>query len=257
MTHLLTRTLALSGLLLAANTHAATYLIDFNTAQSGSYPDASTWNVYAATGDVTGTLTDTTGASSSITIAGSGDFLTSSGSGMYNSGVGAPSWTDATAPAGDFFWTGNTIGSELSYTVSFSGLTAGSEISLDVFASRSSSLLLLANYEYSLDGGTSWLGFDVLDINGDAVTTDGWDTNTTATQLYDNDADGYTLGRYMNISGITLTETTLDVRLTKPADVSNYAGINSMQLTVIPEPSTYIIPLFIFGVALLMVRRKG
>jgi hypothetical protein len=210
------------------------YQVDFNTASGGP---ATGWNLYAAPGDVTGTLSDTAGDSSAgVTISGGGaNFADSTGSGLYNAST-APTWVPSTA-GDDFFWTGNDTANELSFTVTFGGLTAGDDVSLDVFASRRSSLALLGYYEYSLDGGSSWSGFGVLENDGTAATTDGWDSNGTQSQLFNLDeTGGYASGRYMNISGVTLTGTSLNIRLTSPATDSNYAGINAMRLTT-PDSS--------------------
>jgi hypothetical protein len=222
---------------------ASVYQIDFNTVGGNAGAD---WNVYSSHTDLVSstTLTDTDSNDSSIFITASGDIATSNGTGLYNDN--GPSWLESNGAddnaADDFFWTTNNgdLDTAQSFTLTFGGLTAGSEISLDLFASRSSSLDVTAYYEYSLDGGTTWYGFTVLESTGTTATTDGWDTANTQTQVFNLDEDGgYEDGRYMNISGITLTDSTLDVRVSVTAD-ANYAGINAAQLTiVIPEPSTY------------------
>jgi hypothetical protein len=239
---------------------ANVYQIDFNTAGGSAGAD---WNVYSSYTDLVSstTLTDTDSTSSSIFITASGDIDTSSGTGLYNDN--GPSWLESNGAgdnaADDFFWTTNNSGLDTaqSFIMTFGGLTAGNEISLDLFASRSSSLVLTATYEYSLDGGTTWAGFTVLESGGAAAVTDGWDTANTQTQVFNLDENGgYEDGRYMNISGITLTESTLDVRVSVAAD-ANYAGINAAQLTiVIPEPSTYAFLGGLLTLAHVVLRRR-
>ncbi|WP_309380858.1 PEP-CTERM sorting domain-containing protein [Cerasicoccus frondis] len=241
-----------------AYAQTSAYLFDFNTTQSGSYPDASTWNIYAEPGDISGAVSDTSGDSSAGVILGfSGDFIDSTGTGLYNDN--GPAWTDANAPAGDFFWTGTNLSSVSEFTLSLTGLSQGSMIALDIFASRNSGNALLGFYEYSIDNGASWNGFTVLDNTGSAVTTDGWGVNTTQTQEFDLDNDGFEIGRYMNIANVSIgSAESIQVRVTKPANTSSYVGINSMQFMVsIPEPSTYalIFGLLLGGMAILRARR--
>lgn len=240
-------TLALST---AISLNAATvFNIDFNTA-SGS--GGAGWNSYAQETDLTGTLLDTTGASSSITIGTSGQIADSTGTSLYNDN--GPSWLTNGA-ADDFFWTGNGAGSVQSFTVNFGGLTAGDRASLDLFASRNSGNILDAYFEYSIDGGNNWIGFNVLESNGTISSSDGWDSNDTQSQVFDLDNDGFENGRYMNVSEVTLTSSTLDVRVTT-ISASAYAGINAMRLTVIPEPSSYALLAGLTGLSAIFLRRR-
>ncbi len=247
---------------------AATYLLDLNT-QAGAA--GTTWNSYddpedpSVPGDLTGLIKDTTGSTAAgISVTADGDIENSIGSGLYNDN--GPDWVETDAGVGDdnaaddFFWTGNQTGATdpTSFTISFSGLTPGDTVSLDLFASRSSSNDLRAYYVYSLDGGISTGGFSVLDNTGAAVTEDGWDTNTTKTQLFNLDElGGYELGRYMNASSLTVgAGGTLDVTLNLPG-ASVYAGINAMQLTVIPEPSSLLLVALGFMGIFGLKRRKN
>ncbi len=150
--------------------------------------------------------------------------------------TGGPSWvtTDGslanTGAAADGFFTGS------NFTLTLGNLTAGQNVSLNLFASRDSASSV-GYYEYSLNGGDTWLGFNVFEKNGAAATTDGWNSNTTASQTYNNQSQGFTLARYMGTNTVALTGTTLQVRVT---NTSGFALLNAIQLTtnVVPEPST-------------------
>lgn len=244
-----------------ASAQTSVYLFDFNTVQSGVYPDASTWNIYAEPSDISGSVSDSTGSTGAgVSLGFTGTFIDSSGTGLYNAGS-APSWTGATAPAGDFFWTGidgHAGGSNLSFTLTFSGLTQGSIVDLDVFGSRSSGNEVIGFYEYSTDNGATWDGLTVLDNVGDPATAAGWDTNNTQSQAFNIDDDGYIAGRYMTIGGVTVgSDESLMLRVTNDAS-SSYVGVNSMRLTTqVPEPSTYamLFALAVGGMVLMRRRR--
>ena len=147
------------------------YLIDFN---NNTTPASAGWNTYAAPVNVAGVLSDTSGSSSAgVTIGVSGTIYDSAGTGLYNAAT-APSWV--TKPAGDdFFWTeaSTTIvrGQNSSFVVNYGGMTAGSTVDLDVFASRTTTYVLTAYFEYSLDNGSTWSGLSVLDNTGDRKST--------------------------------------------------------------------------------------
>lgn len=232
---------------------ASTYNIDFNVVGGAG---GAGWNTYNEHTDLLSStkLSDTDSNASSVFITATGDIITSAGNNLYNSST-APSWVSSGA-GNDFFWTDNDPDNNpLSFTMTFGGLTAGNTVSLDLFASRNSSLVLEANYEYSLDGST-WFGFNVLENDGSTATTDGWNTNNTQSQLFNLDEDGgYANGRYLNISGVNLTNSTLDVRVSVPG-AANYAGINAMRLTVIPEANSYALLAGLLGMSYVMLRRR-
>ena len=253
------------GAATGAQAATSTFLMDFNTAKSSTdYPAAhpsAQWMTFAAPADVTGTLIDSVGSASlGISVAHTGDFEDSTGTGLYNANM-APAWTRGVAPADDFFWTGPADTDNVkTFTLTFGGFSVGDTVSLDLFASRNSSLALTGYYEFSLDGGSTWSGFTVLDVSGAVDTANGWDTKNTQTQLFDIDNDGYTLGRSMSIAGTVLTGTELQVRVTKP-EGSSYTGLNSARLMVtsIPEPSTStaVAAMTSAGMCLWLRRRRG
>ncbi|MDQ8208894.1 PEP-CTERM sorting domain-containing protein [Coraliomargarita sp. SDUM461003] len=248
--------LPLSAILASSAFASTTYNIDFNdTDSSGS--STETWNTYNEHTDLVSgtTLVDSQNNSSSVFITATGDILTSSGNNLSNPAT-RPAWLPEFA-ADDFFWTGNDTGNnELSFTTSFGGLTTGNTLSLDLFAARESSLVLEANYEYSLDGGSTWSGFTVLESDGSAATTDGWNSNDTQSQLFNLDENGgYEDGRYLSISNIVLTGSTFDVKVTVPG-AANYAGINAMKLTIIPEPGSYALMLGLLALGAQALRRR-
>lgn len=262
------KTLYVSCLLTASLAIAAQasqiYLLDFNNAgDAGGYPGgASAWNAYAAPSNVTGTIADTSGSTAGgLSIAHSG--LNNSGNGgstVFNNPDGGPSWvtTDGslanTAAASDYFWTSNS--SIQSFTVTFSGFTIGQTVSLDIFAARNGDPSAVRGfYSYSIDGGTNWFGFDVLEKDGTAATAAGWDTNNTLEQTFSGASDGNDAARYMNISDVQLTDTTLMIR---GQDVSgSWTPLNAVRLAVIPEASTYgmIAGALAFGLVVLRRRR--
>lgn len=224
----------LGGTLTASVASGAVYLVDFNDNGAGTLP--ANWNEYASAADVTGTLVDDGGGSSVFTISQTG-MQTSSGSGYFNAGS-APGWVPAAA-GNDYFWTGSNSTNTESFTVSFTGLTVGDSVSLDLFASRDSTGESSGFYEYSLDGGASWLGFSVLKNDGTPEDDVSWDGIDTANQEFHVENDGYVLGRYMNISDVELTGTSLQVRVRESA--TNFAGLNAMRLTVVPEPGSSLL----------------
>ncbi len=238
--------------LTAAASAQTIFNIDLNTVDG----DAGTgWNVYAAPTDVNGsTLTTSTNAASAVTLSANGNLVDSLGSNLSNA-VNRPSWVPVNA-GDDFFWTDNNgTGGGESFTLIFGGFRIGNEVSLDIFASRSSSASVFGNYKYSLDGGTNWFGFDVLKNDGTAETANGWGTNDTQSQTFHINNDGYDNGRYMNMADVTLTGTTLQIRATETTLDDAYIGINAMRLTVIPEPNNYALLAGVLGMSYVMLRR--
>ena len=252
------KVIIVAGVVLCAGLSAqaqSVYLIDFN---NNTTPASAGWNVYAAPANVTGVMSDTSGSSSAgVTIGVSGTIYDSSGAGMYNA-ASAPSWVTKAA-GDDFFWTeaSTTIirGQNSSFVVNYGGMAAGTTVALDVFASRNSTYVLTAYYEYSLDNGSTWSGLSVLDNTGAAATANGWDTKNTQNQVFNLVTDGYNSGRYMSTMDVTLTGSTLLLRLQEDPG-SDYAGINAMRLTVVPEPASLALLTSASGL-ILCLRRKS
>lgn len=235
---------------------AVTYLVDLNTNSNLPAGGAGgTWNAYAAPSNITGaTLVDSTNAPSPVTLSVAGtitDNTSNFGTAVFDPNqaghAGEPAWVSNDA-AGDNFFTNNSTTTAASYTLTFGGLTVGSTVSIDLLASRNSTSAK-GFFEYSVDGGGTWLGFNVLNGDGSVALTDGWDTQTTKTQAYLLQSQGFVLHRYMNASNVTLTGTTLDVRTTDAdASTSTFSALNAMQVVVeVPEP----------GVGLLVVMGLG
>jgi hypothetical protein len=225
---------------------AAVYLVDFNDAAGAGGP-GGTWNAYATPASVGGSLVDSFGGTSSLSIAiAPGANITDStqpGSAVFNntSPDSRPDWATSAAnngASGDYFFTVNSGTIQHAYTVVYGGLTAGSVINFDLLASRNDAAAK-GFYDYSLDGGSTWTGFRVLNSDGTpaAGTWAGADTKSTA---FFGVADGYTNHRYMNADGLTLTGGTLHVRVTDAdALAATYSTINAMRLTtVVPEPGS-------------------
>lgn len=158
--------------------------------------------------------------------------------------------------SGDYFHT-NTNGAANTLTLTIAGLTMGNTFSLDMLASRVDNNAS-GIYEYSLNGGTSWSGFTVLNSDGTVATTDGWNTNNTQTQARHTNTQGYALHHYMNLSDVTLTGSTLQIRATDSnlgtTGTGNYTVINAVPFTVVPEPSSF--GLALVGLDALDTRRK-
>lgn len=238
---------------------AVTFLIDLGTnSASSSYP-TGTWNSYSHTSvKISSALKDSANNTTGVNFIGEGTISTggSAGSSTYNT-AGVPaglSWlatSAAPAAAEDWLYTTTTSG-DFSHTYTFSNLTVGSVFSLDLVSSRDSASAI-GRYSYSLDG-TTWTGFNVVDANGAAVTTDGWGANTTLTQSFNGQTQGYTAFRYMNASGVTLTGTNLIIRAQDVGNNGSFAGANAMRLTIIPEPASAILTLS--GIALSAFRRR-
>lgn len=248
------RTLSLSivsamvGLVLCCcgSASAATYLVDFNTTDGGSYPGGSSaWNIYATPADINGSAIHDTSSPTptSVTLNKSGTIADSSngGAAVFNNATGGPSWvtTDGsltnTGAAGDYFFTSTSVNHE-SFTITFGGLSPNQIAYVDMWHSRVTATSE-GLYEYSLDGGATWSGFTVLEKDGSASTGDGWVGNTTKTKGFQGIRDGNNNARYMHVGGLTLTGSTLLVRTTDTEVAGSWSAIGAIRLTVIPEPS--------------------
>jgi hypothetical protein len=262
--------LTLLPAVLAFAANAETFLVDFNTADSGTYPGSSAWNSYALPGDINtgGALSNSSGLDTTgITLSYTGTMRdsTNSGTNALINPANAPSWvgsSTATAASSDYFFTDNgEATTPASFTLQFSGFNEGDQVSLDLWASRNA-VNAEGNYEYSYNG-TDWFGFNVLKQDGSAETdtliADGWDTNTTQSQTFNNQTDGSALGRYMNVGGLAITDTeSLYVKVTDPigANVGVYAVLGAVQLVVIPEPSTSAALFGMLALGLTLIRRN-
>jgi len=269
------RTIALVGSLIAsmaiggADVRADIYLIDLNTAQaSGGYPDTSVWNIFSAPASVTGALTNNAGSSAagiSISIK-AGSVITDSGangSATYNTSVGGPAWVSGPSPhtntqaAGDYFFTANNGLVRDSFTIVFSGLTLGDSVSLDLWASRQTGQNGNGLYSYSLDGGASSNGFFVLEQNGTATSDAYWTGNNTMTTTFRVGTDAYDNGRYMNISDVVLSGSTLEVTvLDDPSDPFSVLSAMRLEVTAVPEPSS-VAMLILGSMGLITWRRRS
>lgn len=247
------------------NASATVFLIDLNENAGSPLPSGQTWNTYAAPTNITGaTILNSTGQSSSVTFSVTGtitDNTANFGTAVFDpnqSGVvNLPSWVvaaGANGAAGDNFFTNNSTTTAASYTLRFGGLTAGDIVSIDLLASRNSGSAL-GFFDYSLDGGSTWTGFRVLNADGTIATTNGWDTNTTKSQEFGLQSQGFTLHRYLNAADLTLTGSSLMIRTTDANDTTTtFSAINAIQVTVTPEPTTGA--LLMMAMACLGCRRR-
>lgn len=247
------------------NASATVFLIDLNENAGSPLPSGQTWNTYAAPTNITGaTILNSTGQSSSVTFSVTGtitDNTANFGTAVFDpnqSGVvNLPSWVaagGANGAAGDNFFTNNSTTTAASYTLTFGGLTAGDVVSIDLLASRNSGSAL-GFFDYSLDGGSTWTGFRVLNADGSVAMTNGWDTNNTQSQVFGLQSQGFTLHRYMNAADLTLTGSSLKIRTTDANDTtSTFSAINAIQVTVTPEPTTGA--LLMMAMACLGCRRR-
>jgi hypothetical protein len=261
---------AATGLLLslASPASASVVLLDFNTL-SGSGGPGGIWNVYAAPADINGGfLVDSTGTETPLTVSVAGRISDSSNFGpinVFNNTIpdSLPAWVtsvDNNGASGDYFFTN--VSNDVvidSFTLTIGGLTAGDTFSLDLLATRNEENTPGGLYEYSLNG-VDWFGFRVLNSDGSIAMTDDWDTFNTQTQAFNIKSQGYNLHRYMNVNNITLTDSTLDIRVTdsrlEDSTINtSYSVLNAVQLTVVPEPST--LGLLGMGIGALLLRRRS
>jgi hypothetical protein len=245
---------------------AQVVLIDLNTQVLEGGGPGGTWNAYAVPTDINGsTVVNSAGGSTGITLSRSGTFTDGTNSGdastFDNNALGLeglPSWATSTtdnSASGDFFYTSNGGTTIHSFQLIFGGLTPGQTFSLDMLASRNTSLAR-GFYEYSLNGGGSWLGLNVLNGDGTPATDLGWNATNTKDQAFQNDVDGYANHRYMNVSNIALIGTTLAVRTTDANPLTgNFSVVNAIRLSVVPEPASTLF-LLLSGASLLALRRR-
>ncbi|WP_269540494.1 PEP-CTERM sorting domain-containing protein [Cerasicoccus fimbriatus] len=254
--------------LLSASAQADVFLIDFNNvANSNGYPGgASAWNAYTAPSGVNGSLiSDTTGSTGmGLTLNHSGTMTdsTNGNANTFNNATGGPSWvtTDGslanTAAAADYFFTSTSADTD--FTITFGNLTPGDTVDIDLWMSRNSTSNSEGFYEYSLDGGTSWFGLNVLEKDGTATSATYWVGNNTQTEVFRAVQDGNDAARYMNMGGLTVGGAgTLDVRV-NDASSGGWAGLAAARLTVtpVPEPSTYAMLLGVAVLGITYVRRR-
>lgn len=261
-THLLVGLALIASPFLRAQT---TYLIDFNgVADAGGYPGGeSAWNRYSGPGDVTGLLSDTGGSSSgSISISQTGmNNSTNTGTAIFDNPDGGPAWvTDSTelaltGAASDYFFTSTS--STSSFTVTLAGFNIGDIVSLDLWASRNSSTNGIGFYSYSLDNGSTWHGFQVLNKDGSPATANGWNTHNTLTQSYHASNDGNIAARYMHGGELVLIDEMILIRGQDP-QASHWTPLNAIRVQVIPEPATVamITALFTLGAVVIFRRRQ-
>ncbi|MGE9268815.1 MAG: PEP-CTERM sorting domain-containing protein [Verrucomicrobiales bacterium] len=232
-------------LALSASAHSSVILVDFNNNASGAIP-GGTWNTYGTTAEVNGsTLDDEGNSSTAVTLSYTGTMSKNTSNFntlVYqptNNGGNNPAWAYSTGNngvAGDNFFT-STDAVANAFTLDFSNIAAGSTVSIDLLASRNSGNAR-GFFDYSLDGGSTWQGFTVVDYLGNAVTSGGWDSNTTATQVFNLQSHGYTNHYYLNATG-TLSGSQLLIRTTDAtSDSGVFSAMNGLRLTIVPEPST-------------------
>lgn len=238
----------LAGLGVSQAMASTTVLIDLNENAGSTFPSGTTWNTYATPSNINGsTMVNAAGAATTYTLSVSGTITDNGNSGTSlfdpaQSGVvNLPAWVaagGANGAAGDNFYTNNSTATAASYTLTVGGLTAGDKVTIDLLASRNSGSAL-GFFDYSLDGGTTWSGFTVLNGDGTTATTAGWDTHNTASQAFNLQTQGFTLHRYLHAADLTLTGSSLMIRTTDGnTTTTTFSAINAIQLTVTPEPTT-------------------
>ncbi len=249
---------------------STTFLIDFNDPAGDARPSGF-WNEYddptniATTGIGTTALRDSEDNASALSFSKEGTMTNSTSTGtVFDSSKVGPSWvtTDEGSgtkigAAGDYFFTSTSLGAQ-SFTLTFSGLNSGDTVSVDLWFSRDSDN---GNglYTYSLDNGSSWQGFNVLEKDGLASTAEAttgvdWNTTDTSAHAFRGKIDGYTGLRYMNISSLNIAN---DGLLLKVSDASaadgKWTALAATRLIVIPEPSSVL--LLLGGISLLVIFR--
>ncbi|WP_166442628.1 PEP-CTERM sorting domain-containing protein [Phragmitibacter flavus] len=249
----------------------STVLVDFSDALGSGGP-GGTWNTVATPAAITAGvgLLDVGGVATGISVSRTaGNLIESSNTGplvfVHDSGVyaGLPAWAASTSnnlAAGDIFYTDNgTV--QGTATLTFTGLTVGNVLSMDILSSRNAASASGGFFEYSLDGGTTWAGFSVLDANGVLETDNGWGLGVTTVQggkSFNSFTDGFSEHRYLNVAGVVLTGTTLQLRLWDANLTSgHFTALNALRLEVgaVPEPGIGFLLLGALGGMLLKRRR--
>ncbi len=261
---LLKAALGIGVLSLAASpASAAVYLLDFNdTANAGGYVGgAGAWNAYADPTNITGaTIADTTGSTAAgITLSHVG--ASNSGNGnanTFNNATGGPSWvtTDGslgnTGAAADYFWTGGFVANTNTFTLTLGNLAPSSNASLDLWFSRVGDSTN-GKFEYSLDGGTSWLGFTVVERDGTPSTADGWDLNDTQSANFGGERDGNNATRYMTADLAIGAPGMVNIRVTNG---TNWVGLGAARLDTAPIPEPGATFLLFGSLAVIGLRRR-
>ncbi|MGE9268729.1 MAG: hypothetical protein ACQKBY_11580 [Verrucomicrobiales bacterium] len=236
--------------------------MDLN-ANNAETPPGGTWNEFAAPSDINGsTIVDSTNAASVVTLNKSGTMTDhgSSGAVIYDPTTPSenPAWATAVGAngaAGDYFYTANASTGSDSYTLTYGNLLAGSAVSLDLLASRDSNSAL-GFYDYSLDGGITWSGFNVYNPNG-TLATGKWDGVDTLGEVFLMNGDGHDNHLYMSMSGtLGAGVTDLMVRVTDGnTNQGTFSGMNALRLTATPAPEPSVFSALVLGLGL-MCRRK-
>jgi len=210
---------------------AQTFLIDFG---DGNGTTTGNWNNSNVAGFTVTDMVDTTGSST----AGYDLFFTSSVGAGAGFGVGAPAPFDvASAYTDALFTSGTTI------SFKFSGLDNTKTYNLDFFGSRTTATDRFTDYTVSQTVATTNAtdGTTVsLQTSGDEIGGTGVDAN---------------IANIATVAGFTPTaggEIFIDI------DVGSggFAYLNAMQLTVVPEPSSYALLAGLTALAAIAIRRR-
>jgi hypothetical protein len=208
--------LAAVVLALPASARAAMILIDFSDAHSGG-SGSNTWNVAtSASWNYSLALVDSTGAATPATLKITDGMLEG---GPYTS---QNSWPTASLPS----WLNNAVLDDALYVASDSNATGQITIS-------------------GLQRGLTYV-LEVVDTRGNAVNTYLGDYKlqgefTTYSQGFDAYNDGHVAQRIMRWSGVVPAsgQLVLDASVLTTSGI-RYALLNAMQLTLVPEPSTFM-----------------
>jgi hypothetical protein len=249
-------TLGLAALVACATAHSAVVLVDFGNAKAD--PTDPNWNSgITVAGSGTYDLIDTTGATTGIDISFSGGISDStSGSDHSETRTDYPAWSDSSdLVLQDRVWqTSGTTG-----TMTISGLSSGNTYSFELFSGYAFGSAGRNPVDYQMtDNGGLVEGFHVETTGVDYSfgTTVTWYTHQTHLSSPEDPADyaGW-IGWYdmtPNASG----EITLFVNTNGGSN--SRGALNAMQITVVPEPSSYaaLAGLLTLGVVFFRRRRE-